>query len=120
MPSAFVISAPATIFTAVTIAARKGVIVKGRVYVEKMAKVKAVAFDKTGTLTLGAPAVHDIKTAGELDQRVITYAAALEQFSNHPIAKAIVKKSHRTEIALQQPRGKRCEGNPWKRHSGLC
>ena len=92
-PSAFVISVPATIFTAVTIAAKKGVIIKGGVYVEKMDKVKAVVFDKTGTLTLGTPVVHDIKASEELDQRVLTYAAALEQFSNHPIAKAIVKKA---------------------------
>ena len=92
-PSAFVISVPATIFTAVTIAARKGVIIKGGIYMEKMAKVKAVVFDKTGTLTLGAPAVHNIMANGELNPEVLTYAAALEQFSNHPIAKAIVKKA---------------------------
>jgi len=92
-PSAFVISVPATIFTTVTIAARKGVIIKGGVYVEKMAKVKAVVFDKTGTLTLGTPVVHNIKANGEINPEVLTYAAALEQFSNHPIAKAIVKKA---------------------------
>ncbi|MBS7634890.1 cadmium-translocating P-type ATPase [Candidatus Bathyarchaeota archaeon] len=92
-PSAFVISVPATTFTAVTIAARKGVIIKGGIYVEKMAKVKAVVFDKTGTLTLGTPVVHNIKANGEINPEVLTYAAALEQFSNHPIAKAIVKKA---------------------------
>jgi len=92
-PSAFVISVPATIFTAVTIAARKGVIIKGGIYVEKMAKVRAIVFDKTGTLTFGTPVVHEIKAAGELNQKVLAYAAALEQFSNHPIAKAIVKKA---------------------------
>jgi len=92
-PSAFVISVPATIFTAVTIAARKGVIIKGGIYVEKMAKVRAIVFDKTGTLTFGTPVVHEVKAAGELDQKALAYAAALEQFSNHPIAKAIVKKA---------------------------
>jgi len=113
-PSAFVISVPATIFTAVTIAARKGVIIKGGVYVEKMDKVKAVAFDKTGTLTLGAPAVHDIKTAEELDQRVITYAAALEQFSNHPIAKAIVKKATEQKLPFNNLEVKDVEEIPGK------
>ena len=92
-PSAFVISVPATIFTAVTIAARKGVIVKGGVYMEKLDKIKAVVFDKTGTLTFGRPVVHDIKSAEEIDPKVLTYAAALEQFSDHPIAKAIVNKA---------------------------
>jgi len=113
-PSAFVISVPATIFTAVTIAARKGVIIKGGVYVEKMAKVKAVAFDKTGTLTLGMPAVHDIKTAEELDQRVLTYAAALEQFSNHPIAKAIVRKAIEQKLPFNNLEVKDVEEIPGK------
>lgn len=113
-PSAFVISVPATIFTAVTIAARKGVIIKGGVYVEKMDRVKAVVFDKTGTLTLGAPVVHDIKTAEELDKRVLTYAAALEQFSNHPIAKAIVKKATEQKLPFKSLEVKDVEEIPGK------
>jgi Cd2+/Zn2+-exporting ATPase len=92
-PSAFIVSVPATIFTAITVAARKGVLVKGGIYVEKMAKVKSIIFDKTGTLTLGKPAVHDVNTVEENDQRALKYAAALEQFSNHPLAQAIVKKA---------------------------
>jgi len=113
-PSAFAISVPATIFTAVTIAARKGVIIKGGVYVEKMDKVKAVMFDKTGTLTLGAPVVHDIKTAEELDERVLTYAAALEQFSNHPIAKAIVKEATAQKLPFNSLKVKDVEEIPGK------
>jgi Cd2+/Zn2+-exporting ATPase len=92
-PSAFVISVPATIFTAVTIAARKGVIIKGGVYVEKLDRIKTVVFDKTGTLTFGRPVVHELKSNESIDQKVLTYAAALEQFSDHPIAKAIVGKA---------------------------
>ena len=55
-PSAFIISVPATILVAITVAAKRGVIIKGGIYVEKLAKVKRVVFDKTGTLTLGRPA----------------------------------------------------------------
>ncbi|MEM3041917.1 MAG: cation-translocating P-type ATPase, partial [Nitrososphaerota archaeon] len=113
-PSAFVISVPATIFTAVTIAARKGVIIKGGVYVEKMDRVKAVVFDKTGTLTLGVPVVHDIKTTEGLDQRVLTYAAALEQFSNHPIAKAIVARAKEQRLPFDSLRVKGVEEIPGK------
>jgi len=91
-PSAFIVSVPATIFTAVTVAARRGVIIKGGVYVEKLAKVKTVVFDKTGTLTLGKPEVHEIKSVGKSDEALM-YAAALDQFSNHPIAQAIVKRA---------------------------
>jgi Cd2+/Zn2+-exporting ATPase len=99
-PSAFVISVPATFFAAVTVAARKGVIIKGGLYVEKMAKVKTIVFDKTGTLTFGTPVVHEIKAASDLDKKALAYAAALEQFSNHPIAKAIVKKAVEQKLSF--------------------
>jgi Cd2+/Zn2+-exporting ATPase len=92
-PSAFVISVPATIFTAVTIAARNGAVIKGGVYVEKLDRIKTVVFDKTGTLTFGRPVIYDIKSTGELDPQVLTYAAALEQYSDHPLAKSIVEKA---------------------------
>lgn len=92
-PSAFIISVPATLFTAVTIASRKGVIIKGGIYLEKIDKIKAVLFDKTGTLTLGKPTVHCIKGVPELDEKALMYAAALEQFSNHPLAQAVVRKA---------------------------
>ncbi len=60
-PSAFIISVPATVFIAITIAAKRGVIIKGGIFIEKLAKVKSVVFDKTGTLTLGRQAVHEIR-----------------------------------------------------------
>jgi len=113
-PSAFVISVPATIFTAVTSAARKGLIIKGGVYVEKMDKVKAVVFDKTGTLTLGKPVVHEVKSAEELDQKVLMYAAAVEQFSNHPTAQAIVRKAIEQNLPFNKLKVKNVEEIPGK------
>jgi Cd2+/Zn2+-exporting ATPase len=92
-PSAFIVSVPATIFTAITVAARRGVIVKGGVYVEKLAKVNSVVFDKTGTLTLGKPVVHEVRGLEKSYEQTLMYAAALDQFSNHPVAQAIVKKA---------------------------
>ncbi len=93
-PSAFVVSVPATIFTAITVAAKKGAIIKGGVYVEKMDKVRAVLFDKTGTLTLGAPTlVMECPSTRFPSARVLTYTAALEQYSKHPMAKVIVEKA---------------------------
>ena len=117
-PSAFVISVPATIFTAVAIAARKGVIIKGGIYIEKMNKVRAVVFDKTGTLTLGMPVVHNIKTAGKPDKEILTYAAALEQFSNHPIARAIVKRATERDLSFDQLEVKDVEEVPGKGIAG--
>jgi len=113
-PSAFVISVPATVFTSVTMAARKGVVIKGGAYLEKMDRVKTVVFDKTGTLTLGRPVVHDIKTVEGLDPKVLTYAAALERFSNHPIAQAIVRKASEQSLPFDKLEVKNVEEIPGK------
>jgi len=93
-PSAFVLSVPATFFTAITTAARKGVIIKGGVYVEAMNNVKTVVFDKTGTLTLGQPSVCEVNCLNQAnDQKALRYAAALETYSNHPLAQGFVKRA---------------------------
>jgi len=99
-PSAFIISVPATIFVAVTIAARRGVIIKGGIYVEKLARVKTVVFDKTGTLTLGRPIVHEVRPVEKTVEEALAYAAALDQYSNHPVAQAIVRRAAEAGIDL--------------------
>lgn len=101
-PSAFVVSVPATMFTAITALARKGVIIKGGVYIEKMVKVKTVVFDKTGTLTLGKLELVEIHTFNGYDEKqALMYAAALEQYSNHPVAEAIVNKALEKDLELR-------------------
>ncbi len=100
-PSAFVVSVPATMFTAVTVAAQKGIIIKGGLYIEKLARVKTVVFDKTGTLTLGRPKLKEIHLLDNLDEKkVLLYAAALERFSKHPLAEAIVTKANELKLDL--------------------
>ena len=101
-PSAFIISVPATVFVAITIAARRGVLIKGGIYVEKLAKVKRVVFDKTGTLTLGRPAVHEVRLAHRTELEALALAAALDQFSNHPVAQAIVRRAAERGIDLSK------------------
>jgi Cd2+/Zn2+-exporting ATPase len=103
-PSAFIISVPATVFIAITIAAKRGVIIKGGIFIEKLAQVKSVIFDKTGTLTLGRQAVHQIRRVdiSKAEDEALTYAAALDQFSNHPIAQAIVRKAMERNIDLSK------------------
>jgi len=99
-PSAFIISVPATFFTATATAARRGVIVKGGVYIEKMGRVRTIVFDKTGTLTLGRPAVKEVNCLSqENDRKALTHAAALERYSRHPLAESIVRKA--TELGLE-------------------
>jgi len=101
-PSAFIISVPATVFVAITIAARRGVIIKGGVYVEKLNRIKTVVFDKTGTLTMGRPAVHQIRAVERPQEEALAYAAALDRYSTHPVAKAIVRIAAERGIDLSK------------------
>ena len=93
-PCALVISTPVTIFSAVGNATKKGALIKGGIFLEEMGKIKAIAFDKTKTLTKGSPTVSDIIAFnGFTEIEVLACAAGLEAFSEHPIAKSIVKKA---------------------------
>lgn len=92
-PCALVISTPVTVFSAVGNATKKGALIKGGIFLEEMGKIKAIAFDKTKTLTRGVPIVSDIIALnGFTESEVLACAAGLETFSEHPIAKSIVKK----------------------------
>src|SRR5262249_3271278 len=95
-PCSLVISTPVPIISAITAAARRGVLIKGGAYLEALGGVKAVAFDKTGTLTRGQPTVIVNRSADcetgiscERCDDVLALASAVEQRSTHPLAKAV-------------------------------
>ncbi len=90
-PCALVISTPVTIVSGLASAARNGVLIKGGEYLESVGKAEVVAFDKTGTLTCGRPIVEQvIPINGTSVSHLLELASAVEQRSEHWIAKAIV------------------------------
>jgi len=102
-PCALAISTPVAMVSAITSAARNGVLIKGSVYIEEVSKIGVFAFDKTGTLTEGKLDVVDvISLAGHSKEDILLKAASLEALSEHPIANAIVEKSRREGVELRR------------------
>lgn len=105
-PCALVISAPVTVISALTAAARRGVLIKGGTHLEMLARVRALAFDKTGTLTRGHPEVTAVRALDCVSEAgcercadVLALAAALEQHSTHPLAQAVVRAAQAQGVA---------------------
>ncbi|HSV73984.1 MAG TPA: cation-translocating P-type ATPase [Chthonomonadales bacterium] len=91
-PCALVISTPVAIVTAIGAASRHGALVKGGVFLERLADVRAVLYDKTGTLTTGEFALEDIvPLSGATAAEVLRAAGAVESRSEHPIGSAIAR-----------------------------
>jgi Cd2+/Zn2+-exporting ATPase len=89
-PCALVISTPAAIAAGMSAGARRGLLIKGGVVLESLGALKTICFDKTGTLTEGKPKVTDLKGFAASDEETLRLIAALENGSNHPIAKAVI------------------------------
>ena len=125
-PCALVISTPASTLSALTWAARQGILIRGGSYIESAGHIDTVVLDKTGTLTEGKPRLHEIclcteahATVGgrcvddetcwhgsgalsEPARRVLRAAAAAEQYSTHPIAEAIVSAAREFQVDVPE------------------
>lgn len=98
-PCALVISTPVSVVSAVTSAARNGVLIKGGDSLERMGEVRAMAFDKSGTLTHGrAELVEVVSLDGTSPERALRVAAAAEARSEHPLGRAIVRAARNRGI----------------------
>ena len=101
-PCALVISTPVSIVSGLTAMARRGVLIKGGVFLETLGKLKALAVDKTGTITEGVPQVVSLKLWGNKSEaEVIKVAASIEGLSSHPLAQAVVRYANEKGIALE-------------------
>jgi Zn2+/Cd2+-exporting ATPase len=104
-PCALVISTPVTVISAITAAARRGVLIKGGVHLEALGMIKSFAFDKTGTLTKGKPVVIQSRSIDcqtglvcpDCDD-VLALAAAVERRSTHPLAQAVVQAAEKRQL----------------------
>jgi Cd2+/Zn2+-exporting ATPase len=102
-PCALAISTPVAMVSAIASASRNGVLVKGSIHIEELARAKVVAFDKTGTLTRGELEVGEVR--GAEPSEVLRCAAALEAKSEHPIGEAIVERAQREKVTGGEPTG---------------
>ena len=102
-PCALVISTPVSIVWGLTAMARRGVLIKGGVFLESIGKLRALALDKTGTITEGRPRVREIfRFSDWTDQEIVRIAAAIDTHSDHPLALAVV--NYARERGIEFPR----------------
>jgi len=100
-PCALVISTPVSIVAGLTALARRGVLVKGGAHLESLARLRALAVDKTGTITEGKPQVQGVESVFQQSaQEILRIAAAIDDHSSHPLAKAVVAHAKSQHVAF--------------------
>lgn len=110
-PCPLILAVPIAVMSAISAAAKRGVVVKDGGALERLARVKAFLFDKTGTVTFGVPEVIGVelisgtgrKGAGFTEEAVLRYAASLEQLSGHVVASAIRGEARKRNVVLPYP-----------------
>jgi heavy metal translocating P-type ATPase len=100
-PCPLLLAIPVAVIGAISLSARRSIIIKNPAVLEQINRCKTLIFDKTGTLTYGRPSLTEIFcTPGSSENTVLAIAASLEQYSKHPLAGAILDAARNAGIAL--------------------
>jgi heavy metal translocating P-type ATPase len=100
-PCPLLIAIPITLVSSVSLAARRGIIIKDPTVLERLPTCRTAIFDKTGTLTYGQPELVEILTATAINaDNLLQQVASLERYSKHPLAGALLQAAQRRTIAL--------------------
>ena len=100
-PCPLIIAIPITIISAISMAARRGIIIKDPTVLERLPTCRTAIFDKTGTLTYGKPKLTEIIPAeGLVANDILQSAASLERYSKHPLANAILQAAVKNKLSM--------------------
>lgn len=100
-PCPLLIAIPVAIIASISLSARRGIIIKNTIILEKLDQCRALIIDKTGTLTYGRPALTTTSYFnGFTREQVLAFAASLEQYSKHPLAGAVVEAANEAGLKL--------------------
>ncbi|URN85997.1 heavy metal translocating P-type ATPase [Acetobacterium wieringae] len=103
-PCAFAIATPTAVTAGISNMARRGVLVKGGIFIEEAGKIDTLLVDKTGTFTLGTPTVMEIAGFNGFSEAEVIHLAAIgEKYSEHPLARAIIKHAKERRAEIPEP-----------------
>lgn len=103
-PAELGLATPLVTIAAIARAAREGILIKGGLFLEELAKVTTIVFDKTGTLTVGTPSVNKVKVIANdfTEDQIIQMAAAVDRRSGHPLAKSILSYAEGRKLSYPE------------------
>ncbi len=103
-PCALSMATPAAVIAGIGNGARKGILIKGGIFLESAADVDCVIFDKTGTLTFGKPEVTDVLSFNEMGvKKILSFAASAEKLSEHPLSTSILLEADKRKVTYSAP-----------------
>ncbi len=104
-PAELGLATPLVTIAAIARAAREGILIKGGLFLEELAKVTTIVFDKTGTLTVGSPIVNTVEIIDPAynENQLVQFAANVDRRSSHPLAKAILSYADQLKLTYGEP-----------------